>query len=513
MEVQIRKGTGINTNVKSSTNKNNLRVVAYIRVSTDHDDQLASLDNQRLYYQNKISNHEGWELVNIYSDEGISGTRDTARPGFMKMIKDACNEKIDLIITKSISRFARNTYDTLNYVRMLNEKNINIIFEEEGINTMSMNGELLLTILSAIAQQESVNMAEHVKKGHLMKIQRGEHVGTLKCFGYDYNKEDKKIYINEEQAKIVRKIFNLYLEGNGTLAIARILTKEGIPNIKGGPIWREESITGIIKNEKYIGDLVLGKYYVENSLNHISKKNKGERDKYLIRNHHEPIIDREIFDKAQAIRAERAAARHHMGYSAQSRYAFSGKFKCGFCGNTMKRVKTHNSISKARYSCSLGIGYTVYKCEHSKMQSEEILKKAFMQAANRLRNKIKLEHRFSEKENKKISYARKILLNKQIDIDKFDPDLFESLIKIAILGEIDEKEKVQPYTVKFIIKTEVNPFIKKETRGKINLNETKIISLVDFYSNQLWQDYDKHGRVRYNSRFRVIIGYEDKEED
>ena len=161
MEVQIIRGKEI-LKKKDTNDEKKLRVAAYVRVSSEHDDQIASFENQKKHYERKINNNENWQLVNIYTDEGISGTRAIARPGFMKMIKDACNDKIDLIITKSVSRFARNTYDTLNYVRMLNEKNINIIFEEEGINTMTMNSELLLTILSAVAQQESANLSEHV---------------------------------------------------------------------------------------------------------------------------------------------------------------------------------------------------------------------------------------------------------------------------------------------------------------------------------------------------------------
>lgn len=506
MEVQIIRGKEVLKN-KEINDEKKLRVAAYVRVSSEHDDQIASFDNQKKHYERKINNNENWELVNIYTDEGISGTRAVSRPGFMKMIKDACNNKIDLIITKSVSRFARNTYDTLNYVRMLNEKNINIIFEEEGINTMTMNSELLLTILSAVAQQESANLSEHIKRGHLMKKQRGEHVGTLKCYGYDYSKEDKQIYINKEQAEIVKRIFKLYLEGNGTLAIAKILTNEKIPGINGG-VWREETITKILKNEKYTGDLLMGKYYVINNLTHRSVVNKGEREQYLIKNHHEAIIDKKTFEKAQVEREKRKNERGHIGYSSQSRYALSGKFKCGFCGSTMKRCKTHNRINKARYSCSLGIGYTVYKCENSKMQNEELLKKAFMQAANRLRNKIKLEHRFSDRINKKITYARKILLNKNIDVDRFDSDLFENLIKYAIQGQIDEKGTIQPYTVRFIIKTEVDPFLEKTLKGKIDISKLNTTNLIDFYSNQMWQDYDKNGLVRYNNRFRVLVDFE-----
>ena len=510
MEVQIIRGKEI-LKKKDTNDEKKLRVAAYVRVSSEHDDQIASFENQKKHYERKINNNENWQLVNIYTDEGISGTRAIARPGFMKMIKDACNDKIDLIITKSVSRFARNTYDTLNYVRMLNEKNTNIIFEEEGINTMTMNSELLLTILSAVAQQESANLSEHVKKGHLMKIQRGEHVGTLKCYGYDYSKEDKQIYINKEQAEVVKRIFKLYLEGNGTLAIAKILTKDGIPGTRGG-LWREETITKIITNIKYTGDLLLGKYYVANHLTHKSVENKGEREQYFIREHHEPIIDKETFEKVQIERERRKNERGHIGYSSQSRYAFSGKFKCGFCGSTMKRCKTHNRINKARYSCNLGMGYTVYKCENSKMQSEEILKKAFMQAANRLRNKIKLEHRFSDKVNRKISYARKLLINKNIDIDKFDSDLFENLIKFAIQGQIDEKETIQPYTVRFIIKTEFDPFPSKIINGAIDLEKIDTTNLIDFYSNQMWQDYDEKGLVRYHNRFRVLVDFENGED-
>ena len=193
--------------------KDLLRVTAYARVSTDGEDQKNSYESQLAYFKTKIKENPEWKYVELYADEAISGTLDYKRSDFMRMINDALAGKFDMIITKSISRFARNTVDTLKYVRMLKERNIAVFFVEENINTLSMSSEFILTILSSVAQQESENISNHVKLGFKAKMERGELIGFNGCLGYDYNPETKNITVNEEEKKIVQYIYDRYLEG------------------------------------------------------------------------------------------------------------------------------------------------------------------------------------------------------------------------------------------------------------------------------------------------------------
>lgn len=244
---------------KSSNNK--LRVAAYVRVSSKHDDQLDSFESQVKYFHEKIITNHDWDFVRIYSDEGISGTNTQHRKGFNEMVEDAVNGKFDLLLTKSISRFARNTLDTLKYVRLLRDYGVAVLFEEENINTKNMAGELLLTILSSIAQQESLNLSEHVQLGLRMKMERGEIVGFCGCYGYDYDPKTKQLYINKEQAKVVKMIFNWYVEGVPIRHIAKRLTEMKIPTCKENMKWHHNAISKMLRNEKYAGDLLMGKYY------------------------------------------------------------------------------------------------------------------------------------------------------------------------------------------------------------------------------------------------------------
>ena len=230
---------------------NKMRVAAYCRVSTDSEEQMNSYNAQVIHYNDLIKQNKEWDFVDIYADSGISGTQSDNRDEFQRMISDASKGLIDVIITKSISRFARNTMDTLKYVRQLKDENVAIIFEKENINTLTMNGEMLLTILSSLAQQESESLSANTKMGLKMKMKRGEIVGNQRCLGYDYDKETKMIYINEDEAKIVRYIFERYISGTGCFVIAQELTAMGAATKKGNTQWVDTSVRGIITNEKY----------------------------------------------------------------------------------------------------------------------------------------------------------------------------------------------------------------------------------------------------------------------
>ena len=210
-----------------------LKVAAYCRVSSDKEDQINSYKSQKKYYTQKISENVEWIFVDIYADEAITGTIDYKRSDFIRMINDAVSGKIDLIITKSVSRFARNTLDTLKYVRLLKQHNVAILFEEENINTLEMAGELLLTVLSSVAQQESETTSAHVKLGIKMKWQRGELFGFNGCLGYDYDKTTKSLFINEDEAEIVRYIFERYNDGLGVAMIGKEMERLGIKTKNG----------------------------------------------------------------------------------------------------------------------------------------------------------------------------------------------------------------------------------------------------------------------------------------
>lgn len=363
------------------------RVAAYCRVSTDSEDQLNSYKSQVQYYTSLIKKKSDWIFAGIYADEAITGTQVTKREDFQRLINDCVNGEIDMVITKSISRFARNTLDTLKYVRLLKEQNIAVFFEDEKINTLTMDGELLLVVLSSVAQQEVENISANVKKGLKMKMQRGELVGFQGCLGYDYNKEDKSITINEEEAEIVRYIFNRYIEGAGGMVISRELRNLGYKTKRGGTSWPETTIIGIIKNEKYKGDILMGKTFTVDPIS--SKRrldNFGEEDRFYIRDHHEPIISEEVFEKAQEILQRRSKARglredgKREKFSRQ--YAFSCLLECGFCGSTLSRRSWHSGTqyNKIIWQCVTSTKKGKKFCPDSKGIAESTIEQAFIES-------------------------------------------------------------------------------------------------------------------------------------
>ncbi|MBQ9298258.1 MAG: recombinase family protein [Clostridia bacterium] len=358
-----------------------LRVTAYARVSTGDKEQLDSYASQVKYYKEKIGKNPEWSYVNLYSDEGISGTTDYKRSGFMQMINDALQNKFDMIITKSISRFARNTLDTLKYVRMLKERNIAILFEEEDINTLEMAGELLLTVLSSVAQQESETISSHVKLGHKMRKERGEIPGNARCYGYDYNSKEQKFIIIPEEAEIVKYIFHTFLEGHGAEYIARTLTKMEVPSPKSKKKWHESTVRKILCNEKYKGDVLLGKTITIDPISHKRIKNQGEEDQYYLSNHHKAIIEPNNFDKVQEIMKARSGARANgkrLG-NISKKFTFSGRLKCGYCGDSFCRrsVCVRQGKAEPTWNCITFTKIGKYKCPNSKAIKEDLLENAF----------------------------------------------------------------------------------------------------------------------------------------
>lgn len=367
-----------------------LRVAAYCRVSTDGEEQLNSFTSQVTYYKDKIRENKDWEYVGIYSDEAVTGTKVATREGFQKMIVDCMDGKIDMVITKSISRFARNTVDTLNFVRKLKSYNVAVFFEEENINTLTMDGELLLTILSSVAQQEVQNTSEHVKKGLKMKLQRGEIIGNPRCLGYDFDPKTKILTINEEEADIVRFIFNKYAEGYGMERICKDLRTMGCKTKRGNVRWEARTVAGIITNEKYKGDILFGKTVTIDPIEKKRVRNGGQGDQYYFEKNHPAIISDELWEKANRIyqiRLEEAKRYPQcQGQVFVGKFAMSGKLRCGCCGTILSR-RTHmktTAISKNVWKCRKSVKEGHKFCGNSKSIDEDALQKGFVQALNML---------------------------------------------------------------------------------------------------------------------------------
>ena len=377
MEVKIIEKTNNSVLSKGNILEKKLRVAAYARVSTDSDEQSTSFYSQQKYYMDKILSNPNWSFVEVYADEGISGTQAYKRDNFLRMIKDAKEGGIDLILTKSISRFARNTLDTLKYVRTLKDSGVAILFEEENINTLDMSGELLLTVLSSVAQQESETIGSHVKLGLKMKMKRGELIGNGGCYGYICNIKEGIYEINEKEAETVKFIFNSYLEGYGAATICKMLSNMKVPSPTGKSHWCENTVLWILKNEKYIGDIILGKSYTLDSITHKKIRNQGEEDMYHFKDHHEPIIDKETFEKVQEIIKTRTSGKA-LGTKIMKKFTFSGKFRCGLCGNTY--IKKSLYKRNQAWDCNSVAGKGRMYCKYSKLMHDETIKKCFMEA-------------------------------------------------------------------------------------------------------------------------------------
>lgn len=342
-------------NNKNSESKPKIRVAAYCRVSTDSEEQASSYEIQIEHYTKYIKKNKEWELAGIFADDGITGTNTKKREEFNRMIEECMAGKIDMIITKSISRFARNTLDCLKYIRQLKDKNIAVFFEKENINTMDSKGEVLLTIMASLAQQESQSLSQNVKLGIQYRYQQGEvQVNHKRFLGYTKD-ENKQLVIDPEGAEVVKRIYREYLEGASLLQIARGLEADGILNGAGHAKWHESNIKQILTNEKYIGDALLQKTYTVDILEKKREANKGQVPKYYVESSHEGIIPKDIFLKVQEEITRRAnltkgSTERRRVYSG--RYALSGMVFCVHCGDIFRRIKWNNRGCKS----------TVWRC-------------------------------------------------------------------------------------------------------------------------------------------------------
>ena len=372
---------------KNSVRK--LRVAAYCRVSTEEEEQQGSFEIQKLYYTEKINSTPEWEVAGIYADDGISGVHTKKRDGFNQMIQDCKKRKIDLILTKSISRFARNTLDSIQYVRMLKQMGIAVVFEKENINTATMNSEMILTVLSAFAQAESESISQNVARGKRMGYKHGKFAFPYgRIIGYRKG-ADGKPEIIPEQAEIIRLIFNSYLQGDSLQSIKAKLETAGALTARGNTAWSAQSIQRILQNEKYCGDVLMQKTFRQDFINRKAIKNTGQLPMYLIENHHEGIVSREKYDAVQAEKARRNAAKSPSKNavtgmaSYASKYALSERLVCGECGTLYRRCTwTRNGEKRVVWRCVSRLDYGKKYCHSSPTLDEAPLQQAIIAALN-----------------------------------------------------------------------------------------------------------------------------------
>jgi len=380
--IPARKRVG---NTVAAEEKPKLRVAAYCRVSTDSDEQASSYEVQVEHYTQFIQKNPEWELADIFADDGISGCSTKNRDEFNRMIEECMAGRIDMIITKSISRFARNTLDCLKYIRELKEKNIPVFFEKENINTMDSKGEVLLTIMASLAQQESQSLSQNIKLGLQYRYQNGEvQVNHNRFLGYTKD-EDGHLIIEPAEAEVVKRIYREYLEGSSLLQIGRSLEADGILTAAGKPKWRPETLRKILQNEKYIGDALLQKTYTVDFLKKKRVQNNGIVPQYYVENSHPPIIPRDLYMRVQEEMVRRANL--HSGEKRKkrvysSKYALSSIVYCPKCGDIYRRIAWNNRGKHSTvWRCCTRVEHGPKACDAPTIQESE-LQAAVVQAIN-----------------------------------------------------------------------------------------------------------------------------------
>lgn len=443
------------------------RVAAYCRVSTEEEEQQSSFETQVSYYTQLIMNNPDWQMVGIFADEGISGTQTKKRTEFLKLMQLCEEGKVDLILVKSISRFARNTLDTLSYVRRLKEKNIAVIFEKENINTLDISSEMILTLYSSFAQAESESISKNITWAKRKEFKQGKV--TMSCknlFGYQ-DGQDGEWQIVPEEARIINLMDIAFLSGMSLGQIKRLLEQQGIKTLKGKESWQTGTIKQILKSEKYMGDVLLQKTFTVDVLSHKQKKNKGELPQYYVRDHHSAIRTREIayliqaeFARRNAIRCNDTTKGIKKGkYSSQ--YALTELLVCGECGTAYRRVTwAKRGKKKIVWRCINRLVNGTEYCKCSPTMEEGALQEAIVRAMNQyIENRDDLRWLLKES----INEAKKIIpVDNQNDIDEKIQNLEQAVLDLSELlsrtsGDMDyfdykfrelEEELVQLYNQK-----------------------------------------------------------------
>ena len=386
---------------KQKAVKRQLRVAAYCRVSTDDEEQLTSYEAQQVYYTDKIMSNPEWTMVDVFADRGITGTSARKRPEFLRMIRLCRQKKVDIVLTKSISRFARNTVDCLKYIRALRELGIAIIFEKENINTLEADSEILITMLGAFAQAESESMSANIVWGKRQAMRDGKVTLQYRRL-YGYRKgADGNPEIIPEQAEVVRRIYDQYLAGASLRQIKTSLEADNIPQPEYSAEWTLDVIKGILTSEKYRGDALMQKTFIKDCISKKVVRNNGQLPMYLAQNNHPAIIDRHIHDAVQAEMARRNAGRSPSKKNAStgrtsyaSRYALSERLVCGECGTLYRRcVWVKRGKRRVVWRCVSWLDYGTKYCHNSPTLDEEPLQRAILAAINEVMdNRDELAH-------------------------------------------------------------------------------------------------------------------------
>lgn len=433
------------------------RVCAYCRVSTDSREQHNSFEVQLSYYKDFIENHEDWEFAGIYADEARSGTKLQKREEFLRMLKDCENGRIDMMVTKSITRFARNTVDSIQALRRLKELDINVYFEKEHINSLSEKSEQLLVILSCIAQGEAENTSTNNRWAAIKRFQDGTFLIGTPAYGYTRN-EDNELVIKEDEAVLVRRIFKEYLNGKGTYVIAKELTDEQYPTIRDGEKWNDTVIKEILLNPVYGGNLLLQKTYSTEVVPFKRKHNKGQIPRYYIENNHDPIISAEQAEMVREIMEYRRKQYRLDEGKSQNRYSFSGKLICGECGSTLRRQKIYigRPYEKIQWCCHQHIEDKT-KCGQKAIR-EDILQQVFILMWN------KLVSNYSEMLLPMLEILKKLRMDEQQEheIEECNQKIMELTEQGHILSRLIAKGYMDPAV-----------FIERQNALKLELEATK----------------------------------------
>lgn len=409
-----------------------LRVAAYCRVSTQMEEQLNSYEVQKNYYTEKINSEPKWKLVGIFADKGISGTSALKRDEFQKMIHMCKRKQIDMIITKSILRFSRNTVDCLNYVRMLRQLDVDVFFEEQGIHSKDAGAEFYITIYGSIAQSESENISANVRWGIQQRAKEGKvHFAYSRFLGYKEGPDGKPM-IDEEQVDTVKFIFNEYLLGSSLADIAKSLTAKGIKTPSGKSGWNGSTVRTILSNEKYKGDALLNKTYISDCISKKVKKNNGERPMYYVENNHPSIIDKDTFNRVQEELARRTSKRKvkQVGTKTEqgkysSKYALTELLICGECGTPYRRCTwTASGERKIVWRCINRLDYGKKYCHRSPTIEESVLQNAIVTAIMN-----------NSQQSSDVLSILKEHIRIGIQADEVEDNSLELLIEIAKLDE------------------------------------------------------------------------------
>ena len=389
----VRTITKIEANPILSSRKDEyrrLRVAAYCRVSTDEEDQLNSLETQMQYYTSKIAENPNWSMVGIYADEGISGTRADKRDQFMKLMRDCQKGKVDYILTKSTTRFARNTVDSLTWIRKLRAIGIGVYFEEQNLDSSKVENETLIGFFSVMAQSESESISGNVKWGIHKRMRNGTYAVQFNMLGYKRG-DDGEPYIIPEEAEVVREMFNRFLDGASLGQLKDFLESKQVLTRRGKSEWSISVIRGMLSNEKYVGDILYQKTYRADCISKKVKVNRGEMTRYLVSNNHTPIIDRDTFNLVQAELSRRTSKNKKMDSAITEQGKYSGKFAlselliCGSCGSAYRR---NSKVAKGKttyyWRCVNRVEHGMKYCKESAGVEEKMLQESICRCLSKM---------------------------------------------------------------------------------------------------------------------------------